>query len=124
MKNRVPKIPAATCVLLLAAFLAPRAHAADEIATCSPMPSFLRFAQPLYPPNVESRGLPSPVSMIVEFTVSPEGRASEARVIEIDAGTYAREFNEQAIQAVATWQFHRVPKKCRGRVKVIFKIAD
>ena len=107
----------------LAVLCATYVQAADEIPVCSPMPSVLRISQPLYPPNVETRGLPSPVSVVVEFTLSPDGHASGAKVIESEAGSYAREFGELAIDAVATWQFHHTANTCRGRAKVVFKIA-
>jgi len=107
-------------VLLVASF----AQASDAIAVCSPMPAVLHFSRPAYPANVESRGLPSPVSVTLEFTVSAEGRTSNALVVDSDAGTYAQQFGEQAIQAVATWRFLHVPKACRGRARVVFKIAD
>ena len=111
-----------SCVLILGAF-ARDVQGADALITCSPMPSFLRFNQPLYPPIVESRGLPNPVSILVEVTISSDGRASDAMIIDSDAGAYTREFGEQTSKAVATWQFHRIPKPCRGRLRVVFKIA-
>jgi len=109
---------------LVGLLAASSAQSSDAIAVCSPIPAVLHFSQPVYPANVESRGLPSPVSVTLEFTVSEEGRTSNALVVDSDAGTYAQQFGEQAIQAVATWRFHRVPKACRGRAKVVFKIAD
>jgi hypothetical protein len=110
--------------LLLASGSIASAQGTDSIPDCSPLPKILRFTQPLYPPNVEPRGLPNPVSMVVEFTVTPEGRATQVLAVESDAGAYAREFREQAVQAMATVRFHRIPMSCRGRMKIAFKLAD
>jgi len=79
------------------------------------------MAQPPYPPNIEPRGLPSPVSMTIEFTVTPDGRATQMVVIESNAASYRREFSEQAIQAMNTMRFERVAAACRGRMKIVFK---
>lgn len=114
---------AATCALMLASVFVRAASAADAIRSCSPMPALVHSSQPEYPPIIETRGLPSPVSIVVEFTVTPEGHASDILIIETDAGTYAKEFNARAIQSVATWRFERIPEPCRGRAKVVFKIA-
>jgi len=97
------------------------AHGADAIPDCRPLPAVLRFDQPLYPPNVESRGLPNPVSLMVEFTANPDGRASEVVVVEVDAGTYSREFSEQAIRAMNTIRLERVPVACRSRLRMVFR---
>jgi TonB family protein len=112
------------CALLLAGAVGPAASASDALSPCSPMPTLVRFSQPEYPPDIEPRGLPNPVSIVVEFTVTPDGRASDPLVLESDAGAYGKEFNARAILAVATWRFERIPKPCRGRIRVIFKIAD
>jgi hypothetical protein len=109
---------------LLATIVAPCVYGMDTIAECSPLPKVLRFEQPDYPPNVELRGLPSPVSLIVEFTVTAEGRAADVLVVESNAATYAREFSEQAVRAVAMMQFGRVHTPCRGRMRIEFKVAD
>ena len=116
--------PLAYSLSLLATIVAPCTHATDAIAGCVPLPKILKFEQPLYPPDVEPRGLPSPVSVVVEFIVTPQGRASHVLTVESDAGTYAREFSEQAAQAMATILFDRIQRSCRGRMKIVFKIAD
>jgi TonB family protein len=63
------------------------------------------------------------VSVVVEFTVPPEGRAAQVIVVESDADGYAREFSEQAVQAMATVRFHEIQMSCRGRMKIAFRIA-
>jgi hypothetical protein len=109
---------------LLMASIAPSAYGLDAITECAPLPKVLRFDQPIYPPNVESRGLPSPVTLIVEFTITAEGRATDPLVVESDAGAYAREFSEQAARAMATLLFAGILEPCRGRMKIVFKVVD
>jgi TonB-like protein len=110
--------------MALLGVIAVPAHAADAIHACSPPPSFVKMVQPVYPPDVELRGFSSPVWLIVEFVVAPDGRASQARIIESDAGVYEREFSVEAIQTVNTMRFKQVPRACRSRMKIVFKIAD
>jgi len=109
---------------MLTISLAPSTQGTDAIAECSPLPAVLRFTGPLYPKLVESRGLPNPVWVLVEFIVSTSGRASQVRVVETDAGTYRREFGDEAIQSMGTVQFKPIAQPCRGRMRIVFKLAD
>jgi hypothetical protein len=100
------------------------AYGKDAVAECAPLPRILRFDQPAFPPDVELRGLPNPVSLMVEFIVTAEGRATDLLVVESDAGSYAREFSERAVRAAATMQFEGIRTPCRGRMKIVFKVVD
>jgi TonB family protein len=113
----------ATLTSLVAVVVASSARAAEPLVVCSPMPALVRSSTPSYPPHMEPRGLPNPVSIVVELTISAEGHPSDARVIENDAGFYTRLFDEQALEAVATWRFSPISKPCRARVKIVFKVA-
>jgi TonB family protein len=109
---------------LIAVVLAASAQAADSIADCLPMPVVLLSSSPSYPTDVEPRGRPTPVTVVVELTVSAQGDPSDAVVVENDAGTHAKQFGMEALNAVATWRFKPIPSSCRGRVRVVFKVAS
>lgn len=108
-------------LVVLAAVSVACAHGADDVPKCDRLPKVLRLAQPPYPPNIEPRGLPSPVSMTIEFTVTPDGRATQMMVVESNATSYLHEFSEQALRAMSTMRFERVAAACRGRMKIVFK---
>jgi hypothetical protein len=107
--------------ILVALTLVSRAAADNALPDCNPFPKILKVADPGYPPNVESRGMPNPAWVIVHFTVMPDGTARDAAPAEINAGRYERHFSELAVKAVLATRFAKVAAACRGRMRIVFK---
>src|SRR6187551_737469 len=78
---------------------------ADSIPSCKAPPVAEKLPQPTYPPDVESRGLPNPVTVLVEFTLGQDGSVSDVKAIETDAGGYAAAFEAEALRAVMATRF-------------------
>jgi hypothetical protein len=100
------------------------AHGTDAVPSCRALPEVAKVSEPELPPSVESRGLPNPVTILVEFTLHHDGSVSNPIVIEDDAGSYATKFRAQALQSVLRTRFRSGTPKCRGRLKVSFKVVS
>jgi protein TonB len=72
-------------------------------------PRLLRDAQVRYPTQALQRRLNGWVD--VEFTVSPDGRATDVRVV---AAEPANVFNREAINAASKWRFEETPAPYSG----------
>jgi outer membrane biosynthesis protein TonB len=100
------------------------ARGADAIPSCKALPEVAKLSEPEFPSDVESRGLPNPVTVLVEFTLRQDGRVSNPIAIETDAGSYAREFKARALHAILQTRFKPGVLECRGRMKVAFKVVS
>jgi len=109
---------------LLLSVPASKACATDALPACNPLPRIERFTEPTYPPIVERGGMHDPVSVILLFTITSRGAVIAVRVVQIDTEFHADEFAAQAREAIATIQFERISAPCRGRMRVVFKIAN
>lgn len=112
------------CAALIAQVAFGAAHCSDALPSCKALPGIVKLAQPDYPPDVETRGLPNPVTVLVEFTLHRDGSVSDPSVIESDAGTYATQFAARALQAIRETRFKPAAIDCRGRMRVVFKIVS
>jgi outer membrane biosynthesis protein TonB len=99
------------------------AHGTDAVPSCKALPEVAKLSEPEFPSSVESRGLPNPVTVLVEFTLHHDGSVSNPIAIEDDAGSYATKFRAQALQAVLSTRFKAGTPECRGRLKVAFKVV-
>jgi hypothetical protein len=109
--------------VLIALIACVTAHAADMIPTCKTLPGVSKPSEPEFPTDLESRGLPNPVAVLVEFTLHKDGRVSNPLAVYSDAGNYAPEFKARAVRAVLRTRFKPNDLKCRGRMTVKFKIV-
>jgi hypothetical protein len=100
------------------------AHGADAIPSCKALPKVTKLSEPEFPASVEPRGLPNPVTVLVEFTLRLDGSVSNPIAIADDAGSYAAEFRAQALQTVLRTRFKSGALECRGRLKVAFKLVS
>jgi hypothetical protein len=91
---------------------------------CKALPEVTKLGEAESPHAVEPRGLPNPVTVLVEFTLRHDGSVSNPIAIEDDAGRYAPEFRAQALQTVLRTRFKSGALECRGRMKVAFKIVS
>jgi len=99
-------------------------RAEEAIPICKPAPSILSMPQPAWPEEVETRGLPHPVFVTVEYTVDASGVSSDAVVVDRDAGGYAQEFEKLAIAAVLSLKSTGTLQPCRVRTKIVWKLKD
>jgi hypothetical protein len=109
---------------VLAALIAcGNAHGADAIPRCQTLPAVSKMSEPDFPEDVEPRGLPNPVTVLVEFTLHQDGSVSDPVAIEVDAGSYVPQFKGRAVQAILRTRFKPGALECRGRMKVAFKLV-
>ena len=99
-------------------------HADGDTAQCKKLPRVVRLAEPKFPKDFESRGVPMPITVMVEFTVRPDGTSADARAIETHAGGYGPEFEKLAVAAALETRFQRMTHSCRGRWKIVWKLGD
>ena len=100
------------------------ACAADAIPVCRALPEVTKWGEAKSPHAVEPRGLPNPVTVLVEFTLRFDGSVSNPVAIEDDAGSYAADFRAQALQTVLRTRFKSGALECRGRLRVAFKVVS
>ena len=83
-----------------------------QLATARPIPvsdlTLLEYTPPAYPKRALDRNIEGWVDL--EFTVTTDGATSQAEVVN---ASHDRYFQEQALEAVATWQFE--PREVRGQ---------
>ena len=114
----------AKCAALVALLACCNARASDPLQTCKAPPRLEKLAQPEFPSDVEVRGLPNPVTVLVEFTLGRNGSASDPIAVESDASSYAKQFESRAVRAILKTRFKPTTAECRGRMRVTFKIVS
>lgn len=88
------------------------------------MPKAKRRSAPKYPPAAERDGIEGAV--VVEFSLTPEGRTRDIAVIE---STPPGVFDEAAVEAVSSWRFEPISaadaaRLPRSSVRLAFRIGD
>ena len=99
-------------------------HAEGGIARCNKLPATVRLPEPPFHEDFESRGTPWPITVLVEFTLRPDGTTVDARATESHAGSYGPVFEKLAVEVVLSAQFQRISQTCRGRIKIMWKLVD
>jgi hypothetical protein len=100
------------------------AYGADSIPRCKALPPVAKLSEPEFPSDVEPRGLPNKITVLVEFTLRQDGSVWNPIAIVADAGSYASEFKARALQAVLATRFKSGARACRGRMRVEFKLVS
>lgn len=100
------------------------ALADGALTACDPMPKAIRIEEPYFP-NVEPRGLPTPISILLEFTIHPDGSVGDVIVIRREAPSMSellgRTIDDEARSAMARSRFERGATPCRGRMRLVVK---
>jgi outer membrane biosynthesis protein TonB len=110
--------------VLVALIACGRAQGADTVPTCKSLPSVEKLMQPEFPSDIEPRGMPNPVTVLVEFTLRQDGSVADPIAIEADAGSYNSEFKARALRAILGTRFKPGSPECRARMRVAFKIVS
>lgn len=100
------------------------AQADGALTACDPMPKALHVEEPYFP-NVEPRGLPAPISILLEFTIHSDGSVGDVVVVRRDAPSMSdllgRTIDAEARSAMARSRFERSASSCRGRMRLVVK---
>jgi outer membrane biosynthesis protein TonB len=63
-------------------------------------------------------------TLIVEFTIAPDGSVSDPVVVESDTVPTKDWFNDSVLRSVVKWKWERVDAPCRGRFAVTMRFDD